>query len=129
MDLGVQHHQGRRIHLELTLDQRRLVGRWVAEMGQTMKRMRKMPRRKSRRKRRRIVFDQSKCPRKSSCCHPERGVGSKGRVLENYCLLRFHDEAENCSGQLIDTSAKFRSSATPLSKQPLSMKGLCRFYH
>ena len=123
MDLGVQHHQGRRIHLELTLDQRRLVGRWVAEMGRTMKRMRKMPR-KSTRKRRRIVFDQSECPKKSTWCHPERRIGSKGWVFETYCLVRSHDEAKNCSGQLIDTSAKFRSSATTLSKQVLCLKGL-----
>ena len=81
-----------------------------------------MLRRKSRRKRRRIVFDQSECPRKSSCSHPEQSVGSKGRVLEIYCLLRFYDEAKNCLSQLTDTSAKFRSSATPLSKQALSLE-------
>ena len=74
MDLGVQHRQGRRIHLELTLDQRRLAGRWVAAMAQMMRKMRKMARRNSRRTRR-IVFDQSECPKKSSCYHPERNVG------------------------------------------------------
>ena len=51
-----------------------------------MERMRKMLRRKSRR--RRVVFDQSECSRRSSCCHPEQSVGSKGCVLENDCLLR-----------------------------------------
>ena len=85
-----------------------------------MKRMRKMLWRKSTRKRRRIVFDRSECPRNSSFCHPEGSVGSKGWVLENYCLLRLYDEAKNCLSQLIDTSAKFRSSATPLSKQAFS---------
>ena len=87
MDLGVQHPQGRRIHLELTLDQKWLVGRLFAETGQTMKRMRKMLRRKSRTKRRRVVFDQSECPKKSCCCHPERSIGSKGRVLESAVIL------------------------------------------